>query len=326
LENFLAAWREFKRGKTLKLDVLDFEHNLEDNIWQLHRELAARTYRPDPYVSFYITDPKLRHIHKASVRDRVLHQAIYRVLYPIFDRHFIFDSYSSRRGKGTHRGVKRLADFARRLSGNYRKTTYCLKCDVRKFFDSVDQEILISLIEKRIFDEDLFRLIKTIIKSFSKASGKGLPLGNVTSQLFSNIYLNELDQFIKHQLKAKCYIRYCDDFAILDNNRQYLESLLEPIRCFLSEILKLDLHPNKVSIGKFCQGFDFLGYVVLPHHIVWRTGTQRRSFKKLSEKKKMLDDGLISEEKFDASLQSYLGILKHCNGHKIEKRIRESYN
>lgn len=305
---------------------MEFSFNLEDNLWRLRRALIAKKYQPDPYIPFYITDPKLRHIHKASVRDRVLHQAIYRVLYPIFDRRFIFDSYSSRRGKGTHRGVKRLADFARRLSGNYQKTVYCLKCDVRKFFDSVDQEILISLIEKKIFDEDLLKLIRTIVRSFSKTPGRGLPLGNVTSQLFSNIYLNELDQFMKHQLKARCYIRYCDDFIILNNSQQYLENLLEPIRCFLSEILKLDLHPNKVSIGKLRQGWDFLGYVVLPHHIVWRTKTKKRSFRKLSGKKKMLADGLISEEKFDASLQSYLGILKHCNGYEIEKRMNEVYN
>lgn len=208
------AWKEFKTGKNSKNDIQEFEFNLEDNIFQLHEDLKNKTYRHSPYASFYVTDPKLRHIHKACVRDRVLHHAVFRVLYPIFDRNFIYDSYSCRLGKGTHRAVNRLEDFARKSSRNNHRTIYTLKCDIRKFFDSIDKTILTRFIADEIKNDDFLWLISKVLDSFSKTLGKGLPLGNVTSQIFANIYLNKLDQYVKHCLKVKYYLRYCDDFVI----------------------------------------------------------------------------------------------------------------
>ena len=281
VSNLLAAWNEFKRGKRRKPDIAKFELHLEDNIFHLHRTLVSKTYTHDPYVDFYICDPKRRHIHKASVRDRVFHQAVFRVLYPIFDKHFIHNTYSSRFGKGTHRGVVRLMESCRKVSRNWKTEAYALKCDVKKFFDSVDHAILRRLISQKISDSATLSLIDAILKSFEKEKGKGLPLGNVTSQLFANIYLNELDQFAKHELKTRYYFRYCDDFVIVHQGRKFLENAIGKIRNFLSQNLLLTLHPNKIKIRTIREGVDFLGYVVLPNAVVIRTSTKKRIMRKV---------------------------------------------
>jgi RNA-directed DNA polymerase len=306
-ENLFAAWREFRRGKRKKREIQEFEFKLEDNLFELQEALAGKTYEHWPYQSFYVQDPKLRHIHKACVRDRVLHQALFRILYPIFDRNFIFDSYSCREGKGTHRGVARLETFARKLSANYRKPVFALKCDIRKFFDSIDQGILMELVRKKVKDPDVLWLIEKIIGSFRKVEGRGLPLGNVTSQLFANVYLNELDQFMKHRLKARYYLRYCDDFIVLGGSEKELQRIIPAISDFLERELRFSLHKQKIVMRKLSRGVDFLGYVVLPHYRVMRTKTKRRILRKVSTR----------------NLQSYLGVLSHCRGHKIAKKIND---
>lgn len=321
LENLFLAWKEFKKGKTNSQDVQEFTLYLEDNIFQLHEELKTYKYIHGAYTSFFVTDPKLRHIHKASVRDRLLHYAVFRILYPIFDRNFIYDSYSCRVGKGTHIAVNRLEKFIRKLSHNNSKNIHILKCDVKKFFDTVNKEVLLGIIKRKITDDDSVKLISIILDSFSKEPGKGLPLGNVTSQLFANIYLNELDQYVKHQLKVKYYLRYCDDFIILSQEPQYLLDLVYEIGEFLEEHLKLNLHPNKVILKKHRQGIDFLGYVVLPYHRRLRTKTKKRVIRKIIERRNKFESGLVSEESFKRSLNSYLGMIGHCNGHDLENKI-----
>ncbi|MDO8430637.1 MAG: reverse transcriptase domain-containing protein [Candidatus Taylorbacteria bacterium] len=321
LKNLFLAWQEFKRGKTGKLDVLEFAFSVENNIFRLHNELEQKIWKPDSYIAFYVRDPKLRHIHKATIRDRTFNQALFRILYQIFDIRFITDSYSCREGKGTHRGVLKLQSYIRRVTRNYSRPAFALKCDVRKFFDNIDHSILFNLIKKRINDSDVLSIINLIIRSFETNPGKGLPLGNVTSQLFANIYLNELDQFIKHVLKVKYYLRYCDDFIILEQNQDLLKEYIKRIGIFLQEKLYLQLHPNKVNIRKCTQGIDFLGYVVLPDHVVLRTKTKERIIRKIIFLKEQLDKGFIIQETFDQTLQSYLGILKHCNGYKIQQEI-----
>lgn len=288
----------------------EFEFNLEDNLFQLCHELKTKTYKHSDYTKFYIQDPKLRLINKATIKDRVLHHTVFRILYPIFDKSFIFDSYSCRLGKGTHKAVKRLETFCRKLGRNNKIKLFALKCDIRKFFDSVDQDILLALIKNKIKDENAIWLIEKIIRSFSS----GLPLGNVTSQLFANIYLNELDQFIKHGLKEKYYLRYCDDFLVLGQNEESLTKLILPINEFLKANLNLTLHPNKIILRKYKQGIDFLGYVVRPHCRTLRTKTKKRILKKIKKEK-------ISSQ----SLQSYLGILKHCKGWKIREEIKDYF-
>jgi len=317
-----TAWQEFCRGKRSKADVQVFRFDLENNIFRLNEELKNCTWEPSSYSGFYVRDPKLRHIHKAVVKDRIFNQALFRILYQIFDPVFIYDSYSCRVGKGTHRGVLRLESFIRKASKNYTRPTFALKCDVKKFFDSISHEILLGIIKNKICDGKTFDIISLIVKSFQTVEGKGLPLGNVTSQLFANVYLNELDQFVKHVLKVKYYVRYCDDFIILENDKEKLFDHVRTIESFLGKNLDLKLHPNKISIRKISQGIDFLGYVVLPHYKVLRTKTKRRVLRKVDLLRRNIEEGIITKEFFDSLVQSYLGILKHCRGQQVSEQIK----
>jgi hypothetical protein len=229
--------------------------------------------------------------------------------------------YSSRINKGTHKGVWRLEEFYRKASKNYKFPLSVLKCDIEKFFDNIDHKILFKIIQNKISDKNTLWLIESVIKSFKKQPNKGVPLGNVTSQLFANIYLNKLDKFIKHKLKVKYYIRYCDDFLILDENKKYLEKIIPKINNFLQNELKLSLHSDKIIIRKCHQGIDFLGYVSFPYHRILRTKTKRRMFRKIKGKFQELKRDKISKESFNQTIQSYLGVLKHCNSYKIKKEI-----
>ena len=211
-EHLFHSWEEFKRGKGLKEDILFFEKNLECEIFKLHRELKTETYKHSGYESFFISDPKLRHIHKATVKDRVVHHAITHILYPLYDKTFIDNSFSCRVGKGTHKGVLTLKIMTAKASKNNTRTVYVLKCDVEKFFDSVHHIILIEILRQRIKDEKLMRLLIEVIESFTSDRSTlfdrvGLPIGNLTSQLFANIYMDKFDQYMKHQLKVKYYAR-----------------------------------------------------------------------------------------------------------------------
>jgi hypothetical protein len=238
-----------------------------------------------------------------------------------FDKAFIFDSYSSRKGKGTHRAVKRLQKFAWGLSRNNTKPVWVLKCDIKKFFDSVDHNILLALIRKKIECKKTVKLIENIICSFQGEKAKGIPLGNLTSQLFSNIYLNELDQFMKQDLSVKFYIRYADDFVILSRDKAYLQKTLVYIDEFLAKELKLHLHERKVSIKQWHKGVDFLGYVSFPYHSILRTKTKKRILKKMKRKGREMLSGTISKNKFEQTRQSYLGILKHCRAGQTKSDI-----
>src|SRR3989344_4818149 len=194
IENLCEAWREFICGKKSKKDVAEFSLNLSENIFRLHEDLRTKTYRHSAYEAFSISDPKPRSIHKAKIRDRLLHHAIYRQLYQLFDRRFIYDSYSCRYGKGTHKALNRLKQFVRQVSKNNSRTCWVLKCDVKKFFASIDQAILIEIVKKHISDPETIWLIERVVESFeSTGPGKGLPLGNLTSQLLVNVYMNEFD-------------------------------------------------------------------------------------------------------------------------------------
>ena len=230
IENLLLAWQEFVKGKRNKPDVQIFQFNLMNNILQLHYDLKNYTYKHGGYEQFKINDPKPRTIHKASVRDRLLHHAVYRILYPFYDKTFIADSFSCRNDKGAHKAINRFRKFGYTVSKNNTKTCWILKCDIKKFFASIDQSILINVLKQRIQDKNIIDLLREIIQSFEP---NGLPLGNLTSQLFANVYLNEFDQFVKHKLKEKYYIRYADDFVILSENREYLENLIISISNFL---------------------------------------------------------------------------------------------
>lgn len=311
VENLFVAWREFLRGKQKRPDVMDFQMRLADNLFGLHRDLNDKTYTHGAYYEFQISDPKPRLIHKASVRDRIVHRLVYTALYPYFDNRFIYDSYSSRREKGTHRALARFRTFSGRASKNHAKTIWILKCDIRKFFANIDHQILKNIMQKRTESPDVLWLIDAIIDSFHTEGkqGIGLPLGNLTSQLLVNIYMNEFDQFTKHELKAPYYTRYADDFAFMSTDRHSLVSFVPKIREFLIANLHLELHPDKISIETAASGIDFLGWVHFPNHRVLRTTTKRRMLKNLSGNPKL------------SVIASYQGMLSYGNTHKLCKML-----
>lgn len=305
-EKLLQAWQEFLRGKTKKNDVILFQAKLADNMFSLYQELKNRVYKHGEYRKFNISDPKPRIIHKAMVRDRLLHHLLYQELYPYFDEKFIHDSYCCRIDKGTHKAMNQFRKYFYKVSKNNTRTCWVLKCDIKKFFASIDHGVLKRIIANHIEDKDTLWLLGQVIDSFNP----GLPLGNLTSQLLVNVYMNEFDQFVKHTLKVKYYIRYADDFVILQNTIVDLENILPKIREFLKIELALDLHPNKVFIKTFASGVDFLGWVHFPSHRVLRTSTKRKMLR-----------NLINNPKPEAP-QSYLGMLKHGSTLKLRKRLK----
>lgn len=329
LDHLFRSWDKFKRGKRKRKDVQCFERYLEDNIFQLHQDLTTFQYQHAPYDQFYVNEPKQRHISKAQVRDRLVHQAIFDILYDFFDKKFIFHSLSSRLEKGTHVGVEQLNVMIKKISRNGTLSCYALKMDIRRFFDTIDHQILKALLQKNIHDEKALLLIDSVIDSFYVTSGvsgnAGIPLGNVTSQLFANIYLHELDDFVKQTLREKYYLRYCDDFIILSNDASHLKHLIGSVKKFLTEFLRLELHPKKVTITKLSQGIDFIGSVLFEHHILTRTRTKQRMKTRLAESYENYFIGKISPAAMDQKLQSYLGILSHANQHDLSIALKNSY-
>ena len=311
MENLLESWREFVRDKKRQRDVTEFTAHLADNILNLRQDLAAKTYKHGGYRASKINDPKPRDIHIASVRDRLVHHAIYRVIYDHIDKHFIWDSYSCRRNKGTHRAINRFKEYARDTSCGHTRTVFVLKCDIRKFFASIDHTLLKEILERQIVDKNLLALLGTTIDSFHTKDrhNKGLPLGNLTSQLLANIYMNEFDRWVKLKLKIRHYIRYADDFVMLNTHKEFLEILIPRINAFLETRLKISLHMGKVFIKTFASGVDFLGWVHFPTHRVLRKTTKRRMFARLNE----------------INAWSYVGLCRHGNGLKLMKEIRRRF-
>ena len=314
LKNLLAAWQEFARGKKDKKDVQAYSRYLADNLIILHENLTTKRYTHGGYQAFSITDPKPRSIHKAPMEDRVLHHAVYRILYPFFDRVFAATSYSCRNGRGTHKALAKFREYARTASRNNTRTCWVLKCDIRKFFASIDQNVLIGVLSTYIPDQDVSWLLKEIIGSFhSTQPGKGLPLGNLTSQLLVNVYMNEFDQYVKHHIKAKHYIRYADDFVFLSPDRGWLEQQIPRVAKFLHDVLALELHPEKVYIRSLAAGVDFLGWINFPDHRVLRTATARRMHKRIRESPR------------PETMQSYLGLMRHGNTKKLVTAVLNEY-
>ncbi|OGI86425.1 hypothetical protein A3A01_01475 [Candidatus Nomurabacteria bacterium RIFCSPLOWO2_01_FULL_39_17] len=317
IEKLLKAWQEFLCDKKGRIDVNLFQAKLMDNVLDLFYDLKNKTYKHGHYTAFNISDPKPRQIHKATIRDRLLHHLIYQELYEYFDNKFIYDSYSCRVNKGTHKAIDRFRKFAYQVSKNHTRTAWVLKCDIKKFFANIDHKILKTILSKGVFDNDILWLLGEVIDSFSSKPNfteVGLPLGNLTSQLLVNIFMNEFDQFMKRKLKVKYYIRYADDFVILSDDTNYLKELLPKISNFLEEELNLQLHPSKVFLKTIASGVDFLGWVHFPHHRVLRTSTKRRMIKKLK--------GNYNNAQV---LQSYLGLISHGNTHKLKNGLVDNH-
>jgi retron-type reverse transcriptase len=249
----------------------------------LQVELQLKSYRPKPLETFIIRDPKTRKISKSDFRDRIVHHALCNIIEPIFDKIFIYDSYANRLTKGTLKAVERFEYFQRKVSKNGSINCYILKADIKHYFETVNHKILYDIINKKIKDKNILWLIKIILENHKTGlEGKGMPLGNLTSQFFANVYLNELDYYVKNELSVKFYIRYVDDFVILSNSKSELRIYEESINIFLKEKLDIALHPDKTKILTINKGINFLGLRIYPCHKLLKKSNVRKFKNKLS--------------------------------------------
>lgn len=305
LDDIFRAWAKFRRGKTGKNDVMNFELHLEDNLFSLYEDLHNGAYRHSPYKYFQIFDNKKRDIYKAEVRDRVVHQIIFDYLLLLFEPEFISDSYASRINKGQYKAINAFRYFIKLVRGDY-KSCFVLKCDVKKYFDNIDQSILLNLIKEKIICEKTLEIIKEIIFSHvSSSPGKGVPLGNITSQIFANIYLDILDKYVKKELKCRFYVRYNDDLVIISESFLKLKGARDKIILFAKEKLLLDVPIEKTSIRKINWGVDFLGFTILPVAVLLRNKTKNKMYANIRPK----------------NAYSYFGILEHCNSYNLKRKI-----
>lgn len=305
LNNIFKAWGKFRRGKTGKNDVMNFELHLEDNLFCLYEDLHNGVYKHSSYKYFQVFDNKKRDIYKAEVRDRVVHQIIFDYLLLLFEPEFISDSYASRVNKGQYKAINTFRYFIKLTHNNY-KSCFVLKCDVRKYFESIDQNTLLNLIKEKIVCEKTLKIIKEIIsRHVSSVPGKGVPLGNITSQIFANIYLNILDKYVKNELRCRFYVRYNDDFVIVSEFSEKLKEIRTKILLFVKEKLLLGIPLEKTSIRKINWGIDFLGFTILPKAVLLRNKTKNKIYTNISLK----------------NAYSYFGILKHCNSYNLKRKI-----
>jgi RNA-directed DNA polymerase len=315
--NLILAWRKARKGKTKKDYVIEFEANLIENLLQLQKELRNQTYFPQPLKTFILRDPKTRKISKSAFRDRVIHHALIIVIEPIFDKIFIYDSCANRKAKGNLFAIKRFEFFKRKITNNLKTEAFCLKADIKHYFNEVNHEILIKIISRKIKDLSVINLIKRILENGKVSDSIGMPLGNLTSQFFANVYLHELDYFVKHKLKTEYYIRYVDDFVLLHSSKEQLEIWKQEINEFLRKELKLDLHPEKSCISSLSKGIDFVGF----RNFYYFKLLRKRNIKNMLMKVEKYKEGEISKEKLLESFQGWNAYAKWGNVFKLRKSI-----
>jgi retron-type reverse transcriptase len=320
-QNLYNAYLKARKDKRFKADTLKFSYNLEGNLIQIQNELIYKSYDPGRYHEFYVYEPKKRLIMAVPFKDRVIHHALCNIIEPVFESRFIFDSYACRPGKGTHAGADRVTYFLRKLSNTYDKV-YCLKGDVSKYFQSINHATLKQIIRKRIRCKDTLWLIDTIIDSTAddELNPVGIPIGNLTSQLFANLYLDRLDYFVKQDLRVKYYVRYMDDFVVLSDNKAQLWEYYRAIEDFLNNKLQLQLN-GKTGIFPISQGIDFLGYRIWPYHRLLRKSSIKRIKRKLKAFQRKYKEGQIDLDKINATIQSWLGHAKHADSYNLRKKL-----
>lgn len=323
-ENILNAAYQCRRGKTKANATLAFFNHLEENVIQIQNELMWGMYEMSPYHHFYVFEPKRRLISAPHFKDRVVHRAIYNIIEPLFDQQYIHDSYACRRNKGTHKGADRAQLFIKRVEQKHGKA-YALKADISRYFSSIDHHILKSLLNAKIQCERTKALLFYIIdNSPSDALGVGIPLGNLTSQIFANIYLNELDRFVKHNLKAKNYVRYMDDFVIVHQDKTKLHAWRHEIETFLHQHLRLktnsktQVFPISTSQGR---SLDFLGYRIYSGHRLLRKCSVNRIKAKLKQFHRKFGEGEINLVEIKQTIQSWLGHASHANTCNLKKAL-----
>lgn len=340
-ENLLTAYHEAGREKWFRDDVARFSANLEENLISIQNELIWHTYKVGRYREFYVYEPKKRLIMALSFRDRVVQWAIYNVLNPLFDNQFIYHSYGCRVSKGTKKAADRLQYWMQKAERSP-ADWYYLKLDISKYFYRVDHEVLMNIMRKKFHGEDeLLQLMQEIIECdhtpFGLPPGKspgevlpedrlfevGMPIGNLTSQMLANVCLNELDQYVKHVLKVRYYIRYMDDMVMLHPDKKELHRLRVLIEEYLNDVLHLDLN-SKTTINKVSNGIAFVGLQI---HANWRK-MRKKSVKKMKARirfiAKLYGEGLIDLETANNTMQSYYGMMKHCNSYGLRRWIEEN--
>lgn len=329
-ENLLLSTRQAQRGKRFRDNVLDFNYHLETELIKLHEELTNKTYQPGSYRTFHLTNPKSRLISAAPYRDRVVHHALCNIIVPIFEKTFIHDSYANRLGFGTHRALRKFTHFAR-------NSRYVLQCDIKKYFPSIDHIILKQLVRCKIKCHDTLWLIDTIINNSNEQETvidyfpgddlltpvtrrRGLPIGNLTSQFFANIFLNGFDHFVKEQLKVSKYVRYVDDFALFSDDWQFLAAARLAIEEYLAQ-LRLQIHPIKSQLFETKIGASFLGFRVFPDKIRVRNSNLHLARRRLKRLQTDYAQGIIDREKVNQSIQSWFAHLEHGDTWQLRQQI-----
>ncbi|MBN2374713.1 group II intron reverse transcriptase domain-containing protein [bacterium] len=304
--NLYFAFKKAFRAAGASEEACRFCFNLETELLKLKDDLEKGAYSPARYRYFKIFDPKERTISVAPFRDRVAHHALIRVIEPLFDMSFIYDSYATRKGKGTHRAIRRAQYFLR-------KNACFLKMDVAKYFDSIDQDILLAFLRRKIKDNHLLELMERIVRNSDTSrgikAGKGLPIGNLTSQFFANVYLDALDHFIKEKLDIKYYIRYMDDMVIFSDSKDYLKKVLNDVADYLADCLKLDLNPRSTFLNSHLNGLPFLGFRIFSNTIRVKNENLRRIGRRIRRRESELKEGIITEERFIMCIQSMFAHL-----------------
>ncbi len=329
-DNLLLAAKNAQKGKRYQRSVATFNLHLEEELLRLREELLSKCYRPGAYRSFMIYDPKERMISAAPYCDRVVHHALMNVTAPIFERTFISDTYANRKGKGVHAAILRYHEYARRFP-------YVLKCDIRKFFPSIDHELLKQELRWKVACPDTLWLIDTIIDNSNPQEEhiiyypgddlftpyqrrRGLPIGNLTSQWWGNIYLNRMDHFIKEELRVPGYIRYVDDFVLFGENPRQLHAWKSAISEYLNG-LRLNLHPHKSQVYQVEKGVPFLGFKVFPEYRVVRKEKTRRYARYLRKQMSMRKQGKLCPNRLEMGLNSWLGHVRFGMSRRLEYRI-----
>jgi len=329
-ENLLSAWRQARRGKRNKGVVAAFEVNLENELVSLRNELLSQTYVPGAYRAFMIFDPQKRMISAAPFRDRVVHHALCNIIGPIFERTFVNESYANRVGKGTHRAVDQYQRWSRRKK-------YVLKCDIQKFFPSIDHDVLKRAIRRKICCVKTLWLVDSIIDNSNAQEPvldyytgdtlftpierrKGLPIGNLTSQFWANVYLSALDHFVKERLRCKYYLRYVDDFIVLGDEKQTLHRVRREIGGLL-ESLRLVLHGRKTRVLPVAEGLDLLGYRVFPDFRLLRKENVRRFRTRMRILQRKYTLGMIPLRDVRNSIHGWLGHARRADTHRVRRAI-----
>ena len=329
LENLHLAYLKARKGKQKRQAVEAFTFDLETELLRLRDELKSSTYTPGAYRQFTVYESKKRKISAAPFRDRVVHHAICNIVEPIFEPTFIYDSYACRLGKGQHAALGRLRQFLRHKR-------YVLKGDIARYFPSIDHEILLGFLARKIGDPKLLKLLTTIIDHspqnseapgwfpgddlFAPLRPHGLPIGNQTSQFFANVYLNPFDHFIKEHLREKCYLRYVDDFAVLSDDKAHLHEVKAVAKAFLAD-LRLQLHENKTQVSRAKDGIDWLGYRVFPTHVRIRKSNVHRFKRRLKRMQEMYRRREMMAEGVDHRIQSWLAHANHANSYRLQHEL-----